>query len=144
MIRYHQGKDRTVRRFPVGSRRQGRVERYCCNVICGAPTTPEVKGLRWEECQVACWKVRTNYISNYIDRQKKRYNQNQGCFIHAVISSSYFGTNETNITRSIMFWRNLKLYAEVPSNWHKPWPKFDVTDATFEFEFPEDLDTMKD
>ena len=38
-----------------------------------------------------------------------------------------------------MFWRNLK-----PSNWRKPRPKFDVTDATFEFEFPEDLDTLKD
>ena len=24
----------------------GRAERYCCNVICGAPTTSEVKGLR--------------------------------------------------------------------------------------------------
>ena len=24
----------------------GRVERYCCNVICGVPTTSEVKGLR--------------------------------------------------------------------------------------------------
>ena len=23
----------------------GRVERYCCNVICGAPTTSKVKGL---------------------------------------------------------------------------------------------------
>ena len=28
-----------VWRFPEGSGRQGRVERYCCNVICGAPTT---------------------------------------------------------------------------------------------------------
>ena len=35
-----------VWRFPEGSGRQGRVERYCCNVICGAPTTSEVKGLR--------------------------------------------------------------------------------------------------
>ena len=33
-------------RFPEGSGRQGRVERYCCNVICGAPTTSKVKGLR--------------------------------------------------------------------------------------------------
>ena len=24
----------------------GRVEKYCCKVICGAPTTSEVKGLR--------------------------------------------------------------------------------------------------
>ena len=28
-----------VWRFPEGSGRQGRMERYCCNVICGAPTT---------------------------------------------------------------------------------------------------------
>ena len=38
-----------VWRFPEGSGRQGRVERYCCNVICGAPTTSEVKGLRWDD-----------------------------------------------------------------------------------------------
>ena len=25
---------------------QGRLERYCCNVICGAPTTSKVNGLR--------------------------------------------------------------------------------------------------
>ena len=25
------------------------VETYCCNVICGAPTTSEVKGLRRDE-----------------------------------------------------------------------------------------------
>ena len=41
-----------------------------------------------------------------------------------------------------MFWRNLKFCAAVQSNWRKP--KFDVTDAEFEFEFPEDLDTLKD
>ena len=35
-----------VWRFPEGSGRQGRMERYCCNVIYGAPTTSEVKGLR--------------------------------------------------------------------------------------------------
>ena len=40
-----------------------------------------------------------------------------------------------------MFWRNLKLCAAAPSNWRKPMPKFD---AKFEFEFPEDLDTLKD
>ena len=43
-----------------------------------------------------------------------------------------------------MFWKNLKLCAAVPSNWHKQRPKFDVTDATFKFEFPEELDTLKD
>ena len=35
-------------RFPEGSGRQGRMERHCCNVICGAPTTSKFKGLRWE------------------------------------------------------------------------------------------------
>ena len=43
----HQGMDRNrVWRFPEGSGRQRRVERYYCNVICGAPTTSNVKGLR--------------------------------------------------------------------------------------------------
>ena len=37
-----------VWRFPEGSPRQGRMERYCSNIICGAPTTSGVKGLRWE------------------------------------------------------------------------------------------------
>ena len=35
-----------VWRFPEASGRQGRMERYCCNVICGASTTSKVKGLR--------------------------------------------------------------------------------------------------
>ena len=43
-----------------------------------------------------------------------------------------------------MFCRNLKLCVAVSSNWCKPRPKFDVKDAKFEFEFPEDLDTLKD
>ena len=43
-----------------------------------------------------------------------------------------------------MFWRYLKLCEAVPSHWRKSRPKFDVTDAMFEFEFPEDLDTLKD
>ena len=43
-----------------------------------------------------------------------------------------------------MFWRNLKLCTAVPSYWHKPRPKFEVKYAKFEFEFPEDLDTLKD
>ena len=85
----------------------------------------------------------TRFIQ-YTDWQKKIYNQNQSCFIPAVISSNYVEINETKITRSIMFWRNLKLCAVEPSNWRKPRPKFDVTDATFEFEFKDDLDTLKD
>ena len=43
-----------------------------------------------------------------------------------------------------MFWRNLKLYAAVQSKWRKPRLKCDVTDAKFEFEFPEDLETLQD
>ena len=43
-----------------------------------------------------------------------------------------------------MIWRNLKLCAAVPSYWRKLRPKFDVTDTNSEFEFPEDLDTLKD
>ena len=35
-----------VLRFPEGSGRHRRMERYCCNAICGAPTTSKVKGLR--------------------------------------------------------------------------------------------------
>ena len=38
-----------VWRFPEGSGRQGMMERYCCNDICGAPTTSKVKGLRLDE-----------------------------------------------------------------------------------------------
>ena len=43
-----------------------------------------------------------------------------------------------------MFWTTLKLCAAVPSNWRNLRPKFDVMDAKFEFQFPEDLDTLKD
>ena len=32
----------------------------------------------------------------------------------------------------------------VPSNWQKPRSKYDVKDANVEFEFPENLDTLKD
>ena len=31
--------------IPEGSGSRGKVERYCCNVICGAPTTAKIKGL---------------------------------------------------------------------------------------------------
>ena len=43
-----------------------------------------------------------------------------------------------------MFWSNLKLCEAVPPNWRKPRTKFDVTDAMFEFEFPDNLGTLKD
>ena len=43
----YQGMDMNgVWRFPEDKGRQGKVERYCCNVVCGAPTTLKVKGLR--------------------------------------------------------------------------------------------------
>ena len=35
------GQEFGVLTFPEGSGRMGRVERYCCNVICAAPTTSE-------------------------------------------------------------------------------------------------------
>ena len=44
-----------VWRFPEGSGRQGRMERYCCNVIGGAPTTSKIKGLRWEMKYFGCY-----------------------------------------------------------------------------------------
>ena len=47
MGRYHQGMDGNgVRRFSEGSGRQGKIERYCCNVIFGVPKTSKVKALR--------------------------------------------------------------------------------------------------
>ena len=50
MGKWHQGMDGNgIWRIPEGSGRQGRMERYCCNVTCGSPTTSAVKGLRWEE-----------------------------------------------------------------------------------------------
>ena len=50
MERQHQRMDGNgVWRFPEGGRRQRKVEKYCCNVICGAPTTVKVKGLTYEE-----------------------------------------------------------------------------------------------
>ena len=48
MGREHQGMDGNgVWRFPEGSKRQGRVEKYCYNVISGATTTSE--GLRLDD-----------------------------------------------------------------------------------------------
>ena len=37
-----------VWRFPEGSGKQRTVERYCCKE-CGAPTTSDVKGLRYDK-----------------------------------------------------------------------------------------------
>ena len=50
MGRYHQGMDMNgVWRFPEGNGRQGMVGMYCCNVIWGASTISELKGLRRDE-----------------------------------------------------------------------------------------------
>ena len=44
--RQHRGIDRPgVRQVPEGSGEQGKMEKTDCKVICGAPTTLEVKGL---------------------------------------------------------------------------------------------------
>ena len=43
--RQHQGMDRPgVRQVPEGSGEQSKMEETACEVICGAPTTPAVKG----------------------------------------------------------------------------------------------------
>ena len=79
----------------------------------------------------------------YTDWQKKRYNQNQSCFIEAVILSNYVEINQQKLLAVSCFKGNLKLYAAVPSNGRKPRPKSNATDAKFEVEFAEDLDTLK-
>ena len=44
--RQHQGMDRPgVRQAPEGSEEQGKMEKTCCKIICGVPTTLAVKGL---------------------------------------------------------------------------------------------------
>ena len=46
----HQRMDRNgVWRFPEGSERQRKLERYCCNVIYGVQTSVKVKGLIWDK-----------------------------------------------------------------------------------------------
>ena len=45
MERNHQAMDRPrVRRVPEGSAEHGKMEETGCEVNCGSPTTPEVKG----------------------------------------------------------------------------------------------------
>ena len=47
MGRQHQGMDRPgVRQVPEGNGEQGKMEKTACKIICGAPTTLAVKGLR--------------------------------------------------------------------------------------------------
>ena len=53
-----------VWRFPEGSGRQWRMKRYRCNIICGAPTTSEVKGLRWwNEHQLRSFEYRKTLVT---------------------------------------------------------------------------------
>ena len=60
-----------VWRFPEGSGRQGRVERYSCNVICGAPTTSEVKRLRRDEPLFRHFKVSITPL--FVDTTKQHF-----------------------------------------------------------------------
>ena len=47
MGRQHQEMDRPgVRQVPEGSGEQGKIEKTGCKIICGAPTTLAVKGLK--------------------------------------------------------------------------------------------------
>ena len=50
MGKRHQRMDRNgIWRFSEDDGRQEKVAMYFCNVICGAPTTVNTKGLRWNE-----------------------------------------------------------------------------------------------
>ena len=55
-----------VWRFLEGSGRQGRMQRYCFNVIYGAPATSKVKGLRWDEIKTSVLNLlfQYNWIHN--------------------------------------------------------------------------------
>ena len=55
---YHQRMDENgVWRFPEGSGRQGRMERYCCNVTCGALTTSETETEMRDEMRPSFYKT---------------------------------------------------------------------------------------
>ena len=60
--------------IPWGQRKKGRVDKYCCHVTCGAPTTSEVKGLRRDEMYIndmlrgtcfmaVCFQIGLDYCS---------------------------------------------------------------------------------
>ena len=51
--------------IPEDSRRQGKVERYCCKVTYCAPTTVKVKGLRRDErLSVAGYRPSISFVGN--------------------------------------------------------------------------------
>ena len=71
--------------------------------------------------------------------QKKRYSKNQRCFIQAVISSNYVGINQQFLFSQYHVLKESQTCAAVPSNLRKSRSKFNVTDAKFKLEFPEDM-----
>ena len=52
---------------PWGQRKTGKVGGYCCNIICGAPTTTEVKGLRWDVMNIHCIDFSYKLDKRYFD-----------------------------------------------------------------------------
>ena len=75
MGRYNQRMDRhEVWRFPEGSGRNGRVERYRCNVICGSPMTTEVKGLRDERDLYTVFILKYRYL--YLKYTQEKWKRN--------------------------------------------------------------------
>ena len=68
--------------FPEGSGRQGRVERYRCNVICGAPTNFKVKGLRYTEYKK---KRKKSKMLSYL---RIRWNFTINSFLYSFLLSS--------------------------------------------------------
>ena len=65
-------------------------------------------------------------------------------FIQAVISSNYVEISQQKLLAVSCFEWVSNLVQRYHQTGVNQWPKFDVTDAKFEFEFPEDLDTLKD
>ena len=55
VVRQHQGMDRPgVHKAPEGSEEQRKMLKTGCEIICGAPTTPAVKGLMMMMMQQNC------------------------------------------------------------------------------------------
>ena len=89
MITSRNGRDWGLE-IPWGSGRQGRVEPYCCNVICGAPTTCEVNGTEmispktlqqheWQkrQCITIYQASHTEIMSNHIIIEPQHYKTNK-------------------------------------------------------------------
>ena len=80
----------------------------------------------------------------YTDWQKKRYNQYQSCFIQAVISSNYAEINQQKLLALSCFEGISNFVQRYHQTGMNQGQNFDATDAMFEFEFLEDLDTLTD